>query len=233
MFFDLIKYKIRILKPHSTRITLGGLKSPIDVPGLILSLDTKNANIIENYIKKNRLLEVLCGQGRQNYDRASVHIRWNNDIKQWHDINEEFMLLSANYPVFRSIWYRNETPILRDFRPAHEMTPVTIVKKRPRLLAKKSPKLTSFNVSRYEEMYGADFKKTKEKMLKALEPNFLEVPEEHEPSSPETELITIDTPEDSELTTTVSNTNWVRLSDTNNPNWYSTHYVTSTGGGSS
>lgn len=230
MFFDLIKYKIRILKPHSARITIGGLKSPIDVPGLIIGLDTKNANIIENYIKKNRLLEVLCGQGGQNYGRASVHIRWNNDIKQWHDINEEFMLLSANYPVFRSIWYRNETHILRDFRPAHERIPVTIIKKRPRLIAKKAPTLSS---ARYEEMYGADFRKSKKKMLKSLEPNFLEVPEEHEPSPLETELITIDTPEDSELTTTVSNTNWVRLSDTSDTNWYNTTYVTSIGGNSS
>jgi hypothetical protein len=228
MFFDLISYKIRILKPHTVRTAPGGLRLPIDVPGTVLGLETKNANIIQNYIKKNRLLEVLCGKDKINRGRADVFIRWDNDIKLWHYVGEEFMLLSTNYPIFRSIWYHNGTPIVRDFRPAHERIPVTIMKRRrPPTFARKASKSM---LKSYAEMYGAEFKEAKTKLFDNDTPDMPE----------EVDMTQIELPLDpgfvsleggSDLTSTVSSTRWTTYTNTD---WYDgTNYVISTGGSSS
>lgn len=205
MFFDLTSYKIRILKPHTTINTPGGLKLPIDVPGTVLGLETKNANIIQNYINKNRLLEVLCDKDRINRGRAEVFIRWDNDQKLWHYANEEFMLLSSNYPILRSIWYNNRTAILRDFRPAHERIPVTMKKKRRRLLTKKE--LTLGEITDKAKLFDLTIKNNDLDMPQEANMTKIELP-------PEAEYVAL------EVGTSLTNStsNW----ETYTTNWYST-----------
>lgn len=160
MLFDLIKYKIRIIRSFKTKKPKFNSMLPVDVPGTILSLDTKSGHLIEQYIGKYRLIEAICSRELTNFPRSNVYVRWDNDTKGWYSINNSFKLISTNYPICMSIWSALPSRIMRDFRRDHERKPMTKVNStfKKKSLFKKHPALEYMEIPTEEEQLGTVIK---------------------------------------------------------------------------
>lgn len=125
MIIDLSEYKIRIIMMHDYNSRRPSPERPIDVPGTVLAIDVEDKWLEERYIDDFRLLEILCGEDEVT-DDMHAYIRWDNDVKVWITAEENWALLSSDYPECSSIWTSFQMPILRDLRPAHERNPRTV-----------------------------------------------------------------------------------------------------------